>query len=50
MLEKLKEEVYRANMDLPKYGWLRLPGEMSAASTEKKDFLSSNQAVWIMIN
>ena len=24
MLEKLKEEVYKANMDLPKYGWYRV--------------------------
>ena len=46
MLEKLKEEVYKAN----NMAWLHLPGEMSAASTERRDFLSSNQAVWIMIN
>ena len=50
MLEKLKEEVYRANMDLPKYGLVTFTWEMSAASTEKRDFLSSNQVVWIMIN
>ena len=40
MLEKLKEEVYRANMDLPKYGLvLPLHGEMSAGSTGSRDFL-----------
>ena len=28
IIEKLKEEVYKANMDLPKYGLLLLPGAM----------------------
>ena len=50
MLEKLKEEVYRANMDLPKYGLVTFTWETSAVSTERRDFLSSNQVVWIMIN
>ena len=35
MLEKLKEEVYKANMDLP--NWLLLHGEMSVALTVKRD-------------
>ena len=39
MLEKLKEEVYKANMDLPKYGLVTLHGVMSAALTVKRDCL-----------
>ena len=39
MLEKLKEEVYRANMDLPNMVLLPLHGEMSAGSTGSRDFL-----------
>ena len=37
MLEKLKEEVYKANMDLPKYGLVTFTGEMSVALTVKRD-------------
>ena len=35
MLEKLKEEVYRANMDLPKYGLVTF----TWGSTGSRDFL-----------
>ena len=45
MLEKLKEEVYKANMDLPKYGLVTFTGEMSAVLTERKVFLLLNQVV-----
>ena len=41
MLEKLKQEVYEANMLLPKYGLVL---------TESQDFSLLNQVVWIMIN
>ena len=50
MLEKLKEEVYKANMDLPKYGLVTLHGEMvSGIDRESGLFLSSNQVELIMI-
>ena len=39
MLEKLKEEGYRANMDLPKYGLVTFTWGMSAGSTGSRDFL-----------
>ena len=49
MLEKLKEEVYRANMDLPKYGLVTFTwGNVSGI--EKVVYLLLNQVVWIMIN
>ena len=36
MLEKLKEEVYRANMDLPKYGLVTFTwGNVSGIDREK---------------
>ena len=44
MLEKLKEEVYKANMDLPKYGLVTFTwGNCKRNATENQDFLSSNQ-------
>ena len=50
MLEKLKEEVYKANMDLPKYGLVTFTwGNVSGIDREKV-CLSSNQVAWIMIN
>ena len=49
MLEKLKEEVYKANMDLPKYGLVTFTWGNEAESTENQDFLSSNQVGLIMI-
>ncbi len=43
MLEKLKEEVYKANMDLPKYGLVTFTwGNVSGIDREKA-FLLSNQ-------
>ena len=39
MLEKLKEEVYKANMDLPKYGLVTFTWEMSVELTGKRDCL-----------
>lgn len=48
MLEELKKRVYEANMKLPQYGWLRLPGEMSVRSTGRPDVLLSNQAAFHM--
>ena len=36
MLEELKKRVYEANMLLPKYGLVTLPGEMSARLTGKR--------------
>ena len=50
MLEKLKEEVYRANMDLPKYGLVTFTWGMSAESTVKKVFLLLNRVAWNMIS
>ena len=42
MLEKLKEEVYKANMELPKYGLVTFTwGNVSGIDRE---------AVWIMTN
>ena len=50
MLEKLKEEVYKANMDLPKYGLVTFTwGNVSGIDREKGCSLS-NRVVWIMIN
>lgn len=43
MLEKLKEEVYRANMVCRNTDWSHLHGEMSAVLTVKKDFLLLNR-------
>ena len=44
MLEKLKEEVYKANMDLPKYGLVTFTwGNVSGIDHENQDFLLSNQ-------
>ena len=37
MLEKFKEEVYKANMDLPKYGSGYFTWGMSVALTVKRD-------------
>ena len=40
MLEKLKEEVYRANMDLPKYGLVTFTwGNVSGIDREKGLFV-----------
>ena len=39
MLEKLKEEVYKANLLLPRYGWWCLPGAMCRALTGKSLFV-----------
>ena len=40
MLEKLKEEVYRANMDLPKYGLVTFTwGNVSGIDREKELFV-----------
>ncbi len=40
MLEKLKEEVYRANMDLPNNGnWSHLHGNVSGIDREKGLFV-----------
>lgn len=40
MLEKLKEEVYRANMDLPKYGLITFTwGNVSGIDCEKGRFI-----------
>ena len=53
MLEKLKEEVYKANMDLPKYGLVTFTwGNVSGIDREtgKRDCLLSNPAVWITIS
>lgn len=50
MLEKLKEEVYRANMDLPKYGLVTFTWGNVSGIDREKGLLSSNQVVWIMIN
>ena len=37
MLEKLKEEVYKANMDLPKYGLVTFTwGNVSGIDREKR--------------
>ena len=48
MLEKLKEEVYRANMDLPKYGLVTFTwGNVSGIDREQGLFVIK-QVVWIM--
>ena len=40
MLEKLKEEVYKANMDLPKYGLVTFTwGNVSGIDREKGHFV-----------
>lgn len=50
MLEKLKEEVYRANMDLPKYGLVTFTwGNVSGIDREKVCLLL-NQVVWNTIS
>ena len=51
MLEKLKEEVYRANMDLPKYGLVTFTwGNVSGIDREKRSFLLLNRVAWNMIS
>ena len=40
MLEELKQKVYEANMDLPRYGLVTF--------TWRADCSSSNPVVWIM--
>ena len=49
MLEKLKEEVYKANMDLPKYGLVTFTWGNVSGIDRESDFLSSNQVELIMI-
>ena len=46
MLEELKQQVYEANMLLPKHKLVTFT--WGAASTGRKGFLSSNPAGWIM--
>lgn len=43
MLEKLKEEVYRANMDLPKYGLVTFTWGNVSGIDREKDFLLLNR-------
>lgn len=44
MLEKLKEEVYRANMDLPKYGLVTFTWGNVSGIDRSRDFC--DQAKW----
>ena len=56
MLEKLKEEVYRANMDLPKYGLVTFTwGNVSGIDREKGLFVIKpsgveydNRKIWLL--
>lgn len=50
MLERLKKEVYEANMLLPKYGLVTFTWGNEAESIMKVVFLLSNRAVLTMIN
>ena len=50
MLEKLKEEVYRANMDLPKYGLVTFTWGNVSGIDVKKVFLLLNRVAWNMIS
>ncbi len=43
MLEKLKEEVYKANMDHPKYGLVTFTWGNVSGIDREQDFLLSNQ-------
>lgn len=48
MLEELKQKVYEANMDLPKYGLVTFTWGNVARLTVKVVYLLLNRVVWIM--
>ena len=48
MLDKLKESVWKANMDLPKYGLVTFTWGNVARLTVKVVYLLLNRVVWIM--
>ena len=50
MLEQLKQTVYEANMDLPKYGLVTFTWGNVSAIDRESGYLSSSQVVWTMIS
>ena len=50
MLEKLKEEVYKANMDLPKYGLVTFTWGNASGIDREKGLFVIKPSVWITIS
>ncbi len=45
-MQQLKQQVFEANMDLPRYGLVTFTGAMSARLTGSAGWWRSNPAAW----